>query len=575
MFNLKLHRRIVSFTVFVLAAACIIAVLAALINLYRPPSGAVVMVHEVSIAKNGSPLGTGTVPVTAGISGQTTSGTGLYRFRFLCHGPLQSFYSPVLVIPFVTGNSCSVRFNGNQLGKFGDRVTGNTSVWNTAFFFTVPADVMQETNQIDIDIFAFAGAGIFGNPFILDADTGSFRLFALAFLTVYLPWIFFGIGMITGLMMLAVSLLSVPKVDGQILIGLECIITGILFLDYTSIEYLPVTYLRFSRILFSLRHIYFLFFLFIALAVTGRKISVFTCIFSVVQILCALLLLFYPRDIASLEKIFSYTCLSVIPLFPYLIFCYLKYRENRSGLGILLSGAFTTFISALINFFPIIFPSGGFYIARCGFSIVIFLSLIFILGIIFFQYRALAVGRRRFAIYMAEAARDNPTGVFNRKILCVLEHDLFDDFSVIFMRIDNLRSVNDMFGYAAGNKILQSIVNCIREHLRGHDYIIRVGEDEFASVLPGCGIKTSCELAALIVNCISLLKIFPDRQRQFVCTVSVGVAASSRTATGAVEKLSEIMARADAEAYKSGQAGKNRVSAAYYPLIFPSCDQSE
>lgn len=575
MLNLKLHRRIVSFTVFVLAAAGIISVLAALIKLYSPPSDAVVMAHEVSIAKNGLPLGTGTVPVTAGSSGRTSSGSGLYRFSFLCHRPLQSFYSPVLVIPFVAGNSCSVRFNGSQLGKFGDRVTGNTSVWNTAFFFRVPSDAILQTNQIDIDIFSFAGVGIFGNPFILDADTGSFRLFALAFLTVYLPWIFLGLGVVTGLMVLAVSFLSAPKIDGQILIGIECIVTGILFLDYTSIEYLPVTYLRFSKILLSLRHIYFLLLLLIALAVTGRAASSFEYIFSVVQLSCAFLLLFYPRTITLLERTFSYTCLSVLPLLPYFIFYCRKYRIKDGGLGILLSGAFTVFMSVFLDLFQIVFPSGGFYIAHYGFSFVILCFLIFILGIIFFQYRSFAVGRRRFSIYTSESARDMPTGVFNRKILCALEHDLFYDFSVIFMRIDNLKSVNDRFGSAAGNKILQDVASCIREHLRIHDYIIRVGEDEFVSVLPGCGIKTSCELAALIVNSISLMKIFPDGHSQFVCTMAVGVAASSHPATGVVEKLSEIMARADAEAYKSSQTGKNRVAATYYPFSFPSGDQTE
>jgi two-component system, cell cycle response regulator len=48
-----------------------------------------------------------------------------------------------------------------------------------------------------------------------------------------------------------------------------------------------------------------------------------------------------------------------------------------------------------------------------------------------------------------------------------------------------LKAVNDPDGLAAGDALLQRAVHAIRVHLRSYDVIVRIGGDEFLSVISG------------------------------------------------------------------------------------------
>ena len=54
----------------------------------------------------------------------------------------------------------------------------------------------------------------------------------------------------------------------------------------------------------------------------------------------------------------------------------------------------------------------------------------------------------------------------------------------IYVDVDGLKSVNDEQGHRAGDEMLRSVVNGLRDHLRPYDLIIRLGGDEFLCVLP-------------------------------------------------------------------------------------------
>ena len=56
---------------------------------------------------------------------------------------------------------------------------------------------------------------------------------------------------------------------------------------------------------------------------------------------------------------------------------------------------------------------------------------------------------------------------------------------VAFVDIDELKTVNDRDGHAAGDRVLQSVVRAMRARLRSFDPIIRYGGDEFVCGLAG------------------------------------------------------------------------------------------
>jgi diguanylate cyclase (GGDEF)-like protein len=55
----------------------------------------------------------------------------------------------------------------------------------------------------------------------------------------------------------------------------------------------------------------------------------------------------------------------------------------------------------------------------------------------------------------------------------------------VFVDVDNLKSVNDVLGHAAGDRLLRNVVSSLKHQLRAYDLVIRIGGDEFLCVLPG------------------------------------------------------------------------------------------
>jgi diguanylate cyclase (GGDEF)-like protein len=57
--------------------------------------------------------------------------------------------------------------------------------------------------------------------------------------------------------------------------------------------------------------------------------------------------------------------------------------------------------------------------------------------------------------------------------------------SVIMIDLDRFKAVNDSYGHAAGDALLQTVAECLRHRVRETDSIGRLGGDEFAILMPG------------------------------------------------------------------------------------------
>jgi diguanylate cyclase (GGDEF)-like protein len=83
--------------------------------------------------------------------------------------------------------------------------------------------------------------------------------------------------------------------------------------------------------------------------------------------------------------------------------------------------------------------------------------------------------------------------------------------------VDGLKLVNDERGHAAGDALLKSVADAIRQRLRSYDPVVRVGGDEFVCFLSGIGLR-------------QVTRIFADIQRALAAdsegaSMSVGLAA--------------------------------------------------
>jgi diguanylate cyclase (GGDEF)-like protein len=111
--------------------------------------------------------------------------------------------------------------------------------------------------------------------------------------------------------------------------------------------------------------------------------------------------------------------------------------------------------------------------------------------------------------------------------------------------IDHFKRVNDTYGHATGDRVLQTVARTLKEGLRTADVCARYGGEEFAVLLPG----TALEEAAAILD--RLRCATPGDQ-----TVSIGYAQREPG-----EPISETVDRADHALYQAKSAGRDRIVA--------------
>lgn len=163
----------------------------------------------------------------------------------------------------------------------------------------------------------------------------------------------------------------------------------------------------------------------------------------------------------------------------------------------------------------------------------------------------------------AHLARTDPlTGVPNRRAamdhlsrICHQQRHPGDIAAVLFVDLDGFKSVNDTYGHAAGDVLLQAVTQRMADCLRSGDVITRTGGDEFVVILDGLhNSHESVALAQRIVGSVSLP--IEASGATFSSTVSVGVAI-----VGAGENPEEVLARADSAMYRAKAKGGNQVVA--------------
>lgn len=157
---------------------------------------------------------------------------------------------------------------------------------------------------------------------------------------------------------------------------------------------------------------------------------------------------------------------------------------------------------------------------------------------------------------------DELTGLNNRRAFNrILEAETrkaarYDrSFSVLMLDADDLKTVNDEFGHAAGDKLITTIAVVINDSLRNTDFLARYGGDEFVAILTETPASRAVEVAERIRASVEHTSFSADGKR-VASTISIGVSCYSKETDG----KDEVMARADKKLYESKDKGKNMVS---------------
>lgn len=128
--------------------------------------------------------------------------------------------------------------------------------------------------------------------------------------------------------------------------------------------------------------------------------------------------------------------------------------------------------------------------------------------------------------------------------------------SVLFLDLDHFKKVNDLFGHAAGDRVLRLFADRVRNAVRRIDVLVRRGGEEFVLIMP----QTDREQAKLSADRI-LLAIsstpFDVDGVEIPATVSIGLATWKYE-----ETVESLLQRADIAMYRAKEMGRNRLELA-------------
>jgi diguanylate cyclase (GGDEF)-like protein len=155
--------------------------------------------------------------------------------------------------------------------------------------------------------------------------------------------------------------------------------------------------------------------------------------------------------------------------------------------------------------------------------------------------------------------RDRLTGLYNRAFLeeelprIVAENT---PTSLLVVKPDNFKTINDTFGHEAGDKTLVLLAEAVKTHLQGRDLGARYRGDEYCVILPGQGAREAAAAAELLraaVRAVDMKQVTGNDT--FVLTGSVG--ASSHPAPAADAKA--LVTRAFEKLWAARNAGGDRI----------------
>lgn len=158
------------------------------------------------------------------------------------------------------------------------------------------------------------------------------------------------------------------------------------------------------------------------------------------------------------------------------------------------------------------------------------------------------------------ATHDSLTGVHNRRRFDekLTEYTLLfrrtgRPFSLLLIDADHFKRINDTYGHAVGDEVLQQLAQLIQSSLRTTDFVARYGGEEFAVLLPEIAQPDTPEVVAEKIRAAVAEADFPAVGN---VTVSIGVG----LADPADNNHSALIKRADQQLYQAKAAGRNQVA---------------
>ena len=195
-------------------------------------------------------------------------------------------------------------------------------------------------------------------------------------------------------------------------------------------------------------------------------------------------------------------------------------------------------------------------------TVLSFEALLFTISIAFIL---LAMAKERTELRHRTAAMVDPlTGIANRRSFLQDAAQLAKrhvanprPVAVLLIDLDHFKSINDRFGHALGDRVLEIFADSARHSVRASDLLGRLGGEEFAAVLCDMNRDKAMIVAERIRESFAAAAQAVD-SRPVCATASIGLAHCE----AATLDFAALLAQADQALYIAKERGRNRVEVA-------------
>lgn len=162
-----------------------------------------------------------------------------------------------------------------------------------------------------------------------------------------------------------------------------------------------------------------------------------------------------------------------------------------------------------------------------------------------------------------------PRSAFNKHFKKVMREAREENapVSLAFLDIDDFLNLNEEFGHAIGDQVIQSIAKIIQETIHEEGIGIRYGGDEFAILFPHTEREQAFLTVERIREAVSKMKRFEQKGEIAETNVTVTGGIASYPIDGTSDN--EILRKADQALYRAKVAGRDNIRLAYEERMAP------
>lgn len=158
------------------------------------------------------------------------------------------------------------------------------------------------------------------------------------------------------------------------------------------------------------------------------------------------------------------------------------------------------------------------------------------------------------------AMKDQLTGLFNRHFMMESGPKAIHQaqrhqwpLSMLVIDLDKFKSINDQYGHATGDTVLESIGPTLLNNVREEDIACRFGGEEFVVILPNCTFSQAANKA-------EQLRLIIEKSQPAGLTVTASIGVSSLFIHNNSDTFATLFSRADQGTYQAKANGRNQIA---------------